>query len=189
MITLSLGAHYILKFGQQLEFYFSKKVIKSSLCLRYFAEASKCNEWRGPSPRLNSWATQLQKNAATQLQKTPQNAASKKQLSFKKRCRAVGGNVSDLTRSVIEPQTSRTDTDINDNSANRRVIFFLASSNFGGVSIDLSRYSSASSIRDSTSIMTSLPEHHVHKSLSRFLRLRVAAIYFDLNVSKFNIMT
>ena len=37
--------------------------IKSSLYSRYYAEA--CNEWRGPSPRLSAWATQLRRNVAT----------------------------------------------------------------------------------------------------------------------------
>ena len=37
-------------------------VIKFSLYSRYCAEA--CNEWRGPSPRLSAWSTQLRRNVA-----------------------------------------------------------------------------------------------------------------------------
>ena len=36
--------------------------IKSSLCSWYYVEA--CSEWRGPSPRLSAWVTQLRRNIA-----------------------------------------------------------------------------------------------------------------------------
>ena len=62
--------------------------IKSSLYSRYYAEA--CNEWRGPSPRLSAWATQLRKNVAT--------VASRWR------------HCADLTGPGIEPQTSRTES-------------------------------------------------------------------------------
>ena len=39
-----------------------KLQIKSSLYSPYYAEA--CNELRGPSPRLNAWATQFRRNVA-----------------------------------------------------------------------------------------------------------------------------
>ena len=53
----------------------------------YYVEA--CNEWRGPSPRLSAWATQLRRNVAT--------VASRWR------------HCDDLTDPEIEPQTSRTD--------------------------------------------------------------------------------
>ena len=56
--------------------------IKSSLYSRYYAEA--CNEWRGPSPRLGTGATQLPRN----------------------------DTVSDLTDPATEPQISRTSGDV-----------------------------------------------------------------------------
>ena len=62
--------------------------IKSSLYSPYYAEA--CNEWRGPSPRLSAWATQLRKNVAT--------VASRWR------------HCVNLTGPGIEPQTSRTDS-------------------------------------------------------------------------------
>ena len=54
----------------------------------YYAEA--CNEWRGPSPRLSAWATQLQRNVVTVTSRW-------------RHC-------VDLTGPVIEPQTSRTNS-------------------------------------------------------------------------------
>ena len=36
---------------------------QTSLYSRYYAEA--CNEWRGPSPLLSAWATQLRRNFTT----------------------------------------------------------------------------------------------------------------------------
>ena len=68
-----------------------KKVIikiKSSLYSRYYAEA--CNEWRGPSPRLSAWATQLRKNV----------------VAVASRWR----HCADLTGPDIEPQTYRTES-------------------------------------------------------------------------------
>ena len=65
-----------------------KHQIKSSLYLRYYAEA--CNELRGPSPRLSAWATRLQRNVATMASRW-------------RHC-------VDLTGPGIEPQTSRTDS-------------------------------------------------------------------------------
>ena len=62
--------------------------IKSSLYLPYYAEA--CNEWRGPSPRLSAWATQLRTNVATVARRW-------------RHC-------DDLIGPGIEPQTSRTDS-------------------------------------------------------------------------------
>ena len=62
--------------------------IKSSLYSPYYAEA--CNEWRGPSPRLSAWATQLRRNVATVANRWRHCA--------------------DLTGPGIEPQTSRTDS-------------------------------------------------------------------------------
>ena len=62
--------------------------IKSSLYSPYYAEA--CNEWRGPSPRLSAWATQLRRNVAT--------VASRWR------------HCADLTGPGIEPLTSRTDS-------------------------------------------------------------------------------
>ena len=61
--------------------------IKSSLYSRYYAEP--CNELRGPSPRLSTWATQLRRNVAA--------VANRWQ------------HCADLTGLGIEPQTSRTD--------------------------------------------------------------------------------
>ena len=61
------------------------KTIKSSLYLRYYAKV--CNEWRGPSPLLN-----LRGNVATVV--------------------SVSDTVFNLTNTVIEPQTSRTDIDV-----------------------------------------------------------------------------
>ena len=62
--------------------------IKSSLYSLEYAEA--CNEWRGPSPRLSAWATQLRRNVAA--------VASRWR------------HCADLTGSGIEPQTSRTES-------------------------------------------------------------------------------
>ena len=62
--------------------------IKSSLYLRYYAEA--CNELRGPSPWLSAWATQLQRNVAA--------VASRWR------------HCADLTGPGIEPQTYRTES-------------------------------------------------------------------------------
>ena len=62
--------------------------IQSSLYSRYYAEA--CEEWRGPSPRLSAWATQLRRNVAA--------VASRRQ------------HCADLTGLGIEPQASRTDS-------------------------------------------------------------------------------
>ena len=62
--------------------------IKSSLYSRYYAEA--CNEWRGPSPRLSAWATQLRRNVATVA--------------------SPWRHCADLTGPGIEPQTSRTES-------------------------------------------------------------------------------
>ena len=61
--------------------------IQSSLYSRYYAEA--CEEWRGPSPRLSAWATQLQRNVAA--------VASRWR------------HCADLTGSGIEPHASRSD--------------------------------------------------------------------------------
>ena len=61
--------------------------IKSSLYSRCYAEA--CNEWRGPSPRLSAWATQLRRNVATVVSRWRHCA--------------------DLTGPGIEPQASRTE--------------------------------------------------------------------------------
>ena len=65
-----------------------KSKIKSSLYSLYYAEA--CNEWRGPSPRLSAWATQLRRNVAA--------VASRWR------------HCADLTGPGIEPQTSRTES-------------------------------------------------------------------------------
>ena len=62
--------------------------VKSSLYSQYYAEA--CNEWRGPSPQLSAWATQLRSNDAA--------------VASLWRLRA------DLTGPGIEPQTYRTDS-------------------------------------------------------------------------------
>ena len=62
--------------------------IKSSLYSPYYAEA--CNEWRGPSPQLSAWATQLRRNVATVA-------------SYWRYC-------ADLTGPGIKPQASRTDS-------------------------------------------------------------------------------
>ena len=67
---------------------FPNQKIKSSLYSPYYAEA--CNEWRGPSPRLSAWATQLRRNVAT--------VASRWR------------HCVDLTGPGVEPQTSRTDS-------------------------------------------------------------------------------
>ena len=64
-----------------------QKKIKS-LYSRYCAEA--CNKWRGPSPRLSAWTTQLRRNAA-----------------------AMAGrwrHCDDLTDRGFEPQTSLTES-------------------------------------------------------------------------------
>ena len=61
--------------------------IKFSLYSRYYAKA--CNEWRGPSPHLSAWATQLRRNVAA--------VASRWRPCV------------DLTGPGIEPQTSHTD--------------------------------------------------------------------------------
>ena len=65
-----------------------KNQIKSSLYSLEYAEA--CNEWRGPSPRLSAWATQLRRNVAA--------VASRWR------------HCADLTGPGIEPQTSRTES-------------------------------------------------------------------------------
>ena len=62
--------------------------IKSSLYLRYYAEA--CNELRGPSPWLSAWATQLRRNV----------------VAVASRWR----HCADLTGMGIEPQTYRTES-------------------------------------------------------------------------------
>ena len=62
--------------------------IKSSLYSLYYAEA--CNEWRGPSPRLSAWATQLRRNVSA--------VASRWR------------HCADLTGPGIEPQTYRTES-------------------------------------------------------------------------------
>ena len=62
--------------------------IKSSLYLRYYAEA--CNELRGPSLWLSAWATQLRRNVA----------------AVARRWR----HCADLTGPGIEPQTYRTES-------------------------------------------------------------------------------
>ena len=61
--------------------------IKSLLHSPYYTEA--CNEWRGPSPRLSAWATQLRRNVAA--------VASRWR------------HCADLTGPGIEPHTSRTE--------------------------------------------------------------------------------
>ena len=61
-----------------------KKSNKPSLYPRYCAE----KEWRGPSPRLSAWATQLRKNTVA--------------------VRDVGDTAYHLTRLGIEPPTSCT---------------------------------------------------------------------------------
>ena len=65
-----------------------KSKIKSSLYSSYYAEA--CNEWRGPSPQLSTWATQLRRNVAT--------VASRWR------------HCADLTGLGIKPQTSHTNS-------------------------------------------------------------------------------
>ena len=66
---------------------YQNQKIKSSLYSRYYAEA--CSEWRGPSPRLSVWPTQLRRNFTTV---------------------ATGWlHCANLTGPAIEPQTSRTD--------------------------------------------------------------------------------
>ena len=62
--------------------------IKSSLYSRYYADA--CNEYRGPSPRLSTWATQLRRNVAAVA-------------SHWRHC-------VDLTDPGFDPQTYRTDS-------------------------------------------------------------------------------
>ena len=66
----------------------SNQKIKPSLYSPYYAEA--CNEWRGPSPRLSAWATQLRRNVATVASRWL--------------------HCVDLTGPGIEPQTSRTNS-------------------------------------------------------------------------------
>ena len=66
-----------------------KNKIKPSLHSRYDTEA--CNEWRGPSPRLSAWATQLRNLAAMG--------------SCWRHC-------ANFTGPGIEPKTSRTDSDV-----------------------------------------------------------------------------
>ena len=68
------------------KFFYSQ--IKSSLYSPYYAEA--CNEWRGPSPRLSAWKTQLRRNVATMASRWRHCA--------------------DLTGPGIELQTFRTDS-------------------------------------------------------------------------------
>ena len=46
-----------------------KNPVKFLLYSRYYAEA--CNEWRGPSPRLSAWATQLRRNIAAVATQCP----------------------------------------------------------------------------------------------------------------------
>ena len=65
-----------------------KNQIEFSLYSSYYVEA--CNEWRGPSPRLSVWATQLRRNIAA--------VASRWR------------HCVDLTGSEVEPLTSRTDS-------------------------------------------------------------------------------
>ena len=62
--------------------------IKSSLYLRYYAEAR--NEWRGPPPQLSIWAAQLQRNVVV--------VASRWR------------HCADLTGLGVEPQTSHSDS-------------------------------------------------------------------------------
>ena len=64
--------------------------VKSSLYSRRYTEAS--NEWRGSSPRLSAWATQLLKTS--------------------QQWRVVGQFVSDLTDLGIERQTFRANSDV-----------------------------------------------------------------------------
>ena len=70
----------------------SKSEIKSSLYSRYCAEA--CSEWRGPSPRLSAWATQLRRDVAV--------VASRWR------------HCADLIGPGFEPQTSRADSVISE---------------------------------------------------------------------------
>ena len=67
--------------------------IKPLLYSPYYAQA--CNELRGPSSQLSTWATQL---------RTPEKTSQ--------RWQAVGDSVSDLTSAGIEPQTSRTASNV-----------------------------------------------------------------------------
>ena len=76
---------YLLKFYASDSLYRRSK-LKSSLYSWYYVEA--CNEWWGSSPRLSVWATQLRRS----------------------RWPAVGKTVSDLSRPVIKPEPSCTDS-------------------------------------------------------------------------------
>ena len=68
-------------------FPFQKIKIESTLYSRYYAEACK---WRGPSPQLSAWATQLRRNVAA--------------VAIRWR------HCADLTDQGIEPQTYRTES-------------------------------------------------------------------------------
>ena len=65
-----------------------------------YAEA--WNEWRGPSPQLSAWVTQLEETS--------------------ERWRAVGDTVSDLTDLGIKPQTSRTDSIVSTTELTGRLV-------------------------------------------------------------------
>ena len=81
-----LEQKYIINLFKQAFSEIIKSKIKSSLYSPYYTAA--CNELRGPSPRLTTWATQLRRNVAT--------VASRWR------------HCVDLTSPGIEPQTFRT---------------------------------------------------------------------------------
>ena len=71
-----------------------KKTSKLHYTCGYYAES--CNERRDPSPRLSAWATQKR--------------------------RSGGKIMSDLTSPVIEPQTSRADSNVANHHGNFKLI-------------------------------------------------------------------
>ena len=83
--TLSTSSGKEVKLGSAEK---HKNKIKPSLYSPYYSES--CNEWRGPSPRLSAWATQLRRNVAA--------VASRWR------------HCADLTGPGIEPQISRTES-------------------------------------------------------------------------------
>ena len=85
---LQMGLFDIYKHFSSSRFFDSVTQIKSSLRSPYCAEA--CYEWRGPSPLLSAWATQLRRNIATMASRWRHCA--------------------DLSGPGIEPQIYRTDS-------------------------------------------------------------------------------
>ena len=60
------------------------------------------SEWRGLSPRLSAWATQLRRDIAAVA--------------------CCWRHYADLTGPVIKPQTSRIDSDVGNNRADRSIL-------------------------------------------------------------------